>query len=410
MGRKENSKVFALMFVLALAFFFSLIQYAEATTQCSDSVDNDKDGNIDFPNDSGCISPSDTDENLLLYYAHGCLSKGNRLKNVFGQTTYECQSDICQLCVGVYEAGNYSAGSHCNSLPRCTFGSGNSSSGIDIQAQNITVLNPILNGIYNSKSILLEVDLDELVELFISNQHDQRFSRLCGDCSSYSKKRTFFEGQNDFLLKAIDLKDNFALRNLSFFVDSKKPRITKVEPRSGFISNNFNIFFQELNPLSLSLLISSDYANLSIPVDINSSCLKTDSANDKFNCTFIHDMSEFNNQTIYYKYNLTDIAGNSILIRPIKIKVDTEFPIIDFFSFDQIEDNRFVLNMSVIDENFNKVEYYDSLSSRPRWTTICSSLRSGFCSRTLSLQGDLHNISIRADDKAGNSDFEYQII
>jgi putative hemolysin len=33
-------------------------------TQCSDSIDNDGDGNIDYPADSGCTGPTDDDENL----------------------------------------------------------------------------------------------------------------------------------------------------------------------------------------------------------------------------------------------------------------------------------------------------------------------------------------------------------
>lgn len=35
---------------------------APATTQCSDAIDNDRDGRVDYPNDPGCVSRADNDE------------------------------------------------------------------------------------------------------------------------------------------------------------------------------------------------------------------------------------------------------------------------------------------------------------------------------------------------------------
>ena len=37
---------------------------AHATAQCSDGIDNDQDGNVDFPADPGCSSPSDSTESV----------------------------------------------------------------------------------------------------------------------------------------------------------------------------------------------------------------------------------------------------------------------------------------------------------------------------------------------------------
>ena len=120
-------------------------------SQCDDGIDNDLDGAIDFPDDSGCKNEKDRTEAIKFGYQHGCLTHGDALYNVFGDVTYDCNHDYCGICVLMTEAGNYTTSPGKCKGPRCEFGT---SGGIDETPPIITLHNPIEGEVYQEKRII----------------------------------------------------------------------------------------------------------------------------------------------------------------------------------------------------------------------------------------------------------------
>ena len=63
--------------------------------------------------------------------------------------------------------------------------------------------------------------------------------------------------------------------------------------------------------------------------------------------------------------------------------------------------------MTILNEDkysFDKVEYIDSSELRPRWKSLCTSLKNNVCYKKISFNKGNHNLTIRTVDKVGNSD------
>jgi len=316
-------------------------------------------------------------------------------------------SDGYILCMSNYNStkscftpGNWNA---CNSASQeCTYV--NQEDSIDLEPPSMEIDSPLNGGIYNTISTLVKISTDERADLYYSDPKDStRWIRLCQKCTSYNQKKIFIEGLNEVTFRAKDVNNNIIYQSISFTIDSKKPRIVKTSPKSGFISNEFQVQFTELNPSSLIL----SYGNNGTGYHTNSldlsQCSLLPGNSGKYDCSISIDLDSYNNQDIAYWFNLTDIAGSSQSHRPIKLKVDTINPEINYFNY-TLSGRKLSINMSVIEDNLDKIEYYDYSSSRPRWTTLCPSLRKGYCTKTINLVPGVHDLEIRAIDKAGNSD------
>lgn len=145
-----------------------------------------------------------------------------------------CGSSVCQVCIKEYnETENcYSPGNinKCNKAKGSCFQQGNAS--IDGNGPELVINNPLEDGFYMTKSVLVDFDLNERSSVYYyDNIYGRRWTRICSRCNAgtpaYSRKRSFKEGFNNITFKAIDVIGNEAYETITFLVDSKKTKNTQ---------------------------------------------------------------------------------------------------------------------------------------------------------------------------------------
>ena len=331
-------------------------------------------------------------------YMRLCLNRGQSIPNSTNPV-YTCNHDLCMICVNenYYPAAPY----RCNDISGCSpFGNGS----IDTQSPNLSVYSPAQNAIYTERSIMLDLAVNEETDIYYYDNIEDRgmWTRVCTDCLGYSRERSFDEGLNNLTFKAVDAVGNEAFVNRAFFVDSKKPKIKKTEPRSGFASGEFYVEIQEANPSSLVLHYGDANPGMrTAEVDLET-CEDIKGNSQKKACNIFVPLIDYDGQEIEYWFNVTDIAGNSDESKHLSLDVDTTAPVLDYFNY--IIDGRYVtFNMSITEENFDVVEYFDNSEARPRWRNLCSRLRDGWCVKKKSFSVGLHFINIQITDEAGNA-------
>ncbi len=374
-GKEAKIKIF-----LALAFFaFALLVLSGLSEAVFIACFNEGD-KIDFCNP---LTPDRTCSSS--FGCSYCMSSYNATRSCFNQGSLNACNDLAnQTCsdVGVWNP--------------------------DISAPNTTIKNPSENAIYPMRIIGVDISVTEKSSLYyIDNLHSRGiWTKLCTGCFSYNGKRSFREGENDITFKSIDSAGNSLLINRIFFVDSKKPRISKIEPKRGFASGEFYIKFQELNPKSLVLTYGT-YGNYKTALfDVNDPevCEPVYPSMDKFECSKDIDLSEFDGSGISYWFTLTDIADNIIISKQAILSVDTTYPVLNNpEAFSQKIGNYLHINMDITERNFDSVKFIDNTLSRPVWRKLCSSLSEGKCIKKILLRGIPGEIDFQIIDDAGNS-------
>lgn len=286
----------------------------------------------------------------------------------------------------------------CNSLKlKCnqSGGGGPASDGI---APSLNVLSPTNNTIYNEKSISFNVELDEFATISYIDLLNNREIRICNDCEEYNRQKSFNEGINTILIKAVDRKGNENSTQLTFFVDSKKPKINSIFPKKDFINGTFEIILQEENPKELILY----YGNYQQGIKNKSLNLKTEcfSEKKKTKCVTNINVNNYDSEFIEYYAVLKDIANNEVESKRINLEVDVTKPKIE--RIDTIIDRNKVEFLSYITEkNFDEVQYMDE---RGKWRKLCSNLKNGVCVSKKTFKSGEYTIPIRAYDESGNVD------
>jgi len=220
---------------------------------------------------------------------------------------------------------------------------------------------------------------------------------LCKNCLGYNKSKIFLEGFNNVTFMAIENNTIIGEENVAFRLDSKEPRISRTTPRGGFASGIFDIEFIEDNPAGLILFYGNNIRNYSL--DIGNECVLD---RTRYKCQTKVDLEDFDGQEISYWFELSDIAGNVKVSRPIKLNVDTTNPVINSF-VNLTNGRRVTFIFNVTKQNFEEINYIDFSASRPREIRLCSRLNNGICSVTKSFTSGSHNLTINVLDKAGNS-------
>ena len=236
-----------------------------------------------------------------------------------------------------------------------------------------------------------------------------RWKTLCSRLSDgiCSGRATLVDGFHTLTLNVTDEAGNSASEEASFFVDSRKPRISKTEPRSGFADGNFYVELDEANPVSLFLEYGNTATGMnSVLVDLENDC---NPARRGSTCSALVDVSPYHGQEIDYWFNVTDVVGQSASSRVISLDVDTVFPIVNEFNY-TVDGRRVAFFINVSEENFDSIEYRDNGLSRPRFRSLCSRLSDGICERTLTFSTGIHEVDVQITDKAGNAISEQAII
>lgn len=318
------------------------------------------------------------------------------------------------ICMSQYRASEdcYVHGYPCHDGYTCG-NNQNQTTEFDLTPPVLTIQSPENNPskYYSSRKITLQFSLNEVADVYYKdlNKNTATWTRVCTKCQagspsnpSYILNRSFSEGENNLMFKAVDLSGNEATQQIKFKVDSVSPRIYKTYPISGkFAEGDFEVQFKEANPKRVTLYYGGKSKNLNIANDCEPGI------SGKTNCDTSVNLNEFNGQEIEYYFEIEDVAGRTYKSRTTKIKVDTLAPIIknptNFFTQGEGRYSRYVtFNMSIIESNLYKVTYTET--SKPNSVrTMCTRLVQGNCFKKVSfLPGD-HSITIQISDKAGHS-------
>jgi hypothetical protein len=344
-----------------------------------------------------------------------CLGKGEKVKfsecnPVIRDRT--CAYNSCQYCVTKLDSGAYCPTSlnKCNGAGlSCSFLSGGGDDGgigdLDTAGPELALESPVEGEVYTNKRILVDLDMNEngAVYYIDNNNNRGRWTKVCSNCYSYSRPRSFREGFNDVTFRAIDPLGNEEFVEIDFFVDSKKPSISSPEPRRGkFASGKFSVKFKEENPESLVL----NYGNLrtgygAYSLDLGEECVLD---RGKQLCSANVNLEEYDGEEVEYWFEIRDIAGNSKATRNTNVNVDIRKPEILEFGY-EIDRRRVEFRIEIDEENLKDVTYIDYSDSRPRLRKLCSSrLRDEVCiKKTGNLREGFHEIDVFVNDKAGNS-------
>lgn len=219
-----------------------------------------------------------------------------------------------------------------------------------------------------------------------------------------TKKLTFSEGENSLTVKAVNRDGKVDNETISFFVDSKKPRILSTSPRSGsfFNGNEFSVKYTEENLGTVTLFYGSNIDEINHEPE---TLVKTDSDCESGKnkvCDFTNvNLSAYDGQTIWYWFDITDIVGNSEVSKKQKVKVDTTAPVV--LSHSIVPNGKRVSFVFDIQElNFKEIDVMDKADFKG-FNLLCSSLRNGRCSITNPFASGKHWLDFVITDKAGNS-------
>lgn len=297
---------------------------------------------------------------------------------------------------------------------------------------------------YNTKKIpfnLTTSSISEKIEYINYADNNPRWRILCRNCDEYGfnkkKTNTLKEGRNNITIRATNEFQTIQ-ENISLFIDSIPPKISKTEPGKNEIINGsfFQVKYTEDNPVNVMLFWNP-----------NKTLENCTSGRNQY-CSTDANLSDFNNQYINYDFTISD-GINTVQSKTTRVFVDTTSPILTVNSpknpptnnsnssgggvgvglqayfydeygnlvslggstADQPENiiydtNKIPFNITVSEKV--KLEYYDAFDSRPRWKNICSNCNDygSEKKKTKTFKDGSHNLLIRAIDKAGNSDIE----
>jgi len=266
---------------------------------------------------------------------------------------------------------------------------------------NKTLYSP-LNTTYDTRRVPFNITTtnksSEIEYLFVRNGRT-RVRRLCRNCDDYgfSRKRTqtLREGENNITIIARDLFGIVDKMEVSLFIDSKKPRVSRSEPRRNKVTNgsHFSIKYSETNLQSVVLSFNP-----------NISLVNCTSGRNQI-CSTSVDLTGFDNTSIEYHFIISD-SINTVNSRSTKVFVDITSPTLSVHLpiNDSIHGRRVPFNLTASEKV--TMEYMDHFDSRPRWRRLCLRCDSYGFDRTKvrGFRVGTHNLEIRAVDRAGNSD------
>jgi len=249
---------------------------------------------------------------------------------------------------------------------------------------------------YNTKKIPFDIDLSEDVEILEyldAADLGGKWKRLCKNCDGYYKSKSFGEGYHDLIIRATDYAGNGDEVYIGFTVDSKDPRIKRIEPRKGKYGNGtFYIKYQEDNLQSISLFYKEGSELTYTEVS------KTDCPSGKnAECYFYVSELEGVEQGDYSYYFIVYDLATDVQSKIYNFILDSVAP--EFTKVDKTIDGRKVYFDIELSEK-STLEYMDDFDSRPRFKRLCSNCVS-YDRRKTFKSGD-HALTLRATDKAGN--------
>jgi hypothetical protein len=353
---------------------------------------------------------------MLSFASADCVATYNKgQKEIFCNPAQDrtCGSTTCDVCMGNYNAAKdcYNSGNLfvCNINGHCTdVGENNTNNNttFDLSPPILNILSPLNGTISKSTKLFLNFSLNEIASVYYKdvNKNTNIWTKVCDKCSvgnpSYVSLRSFSEGQNNLMFKAVDMATtpNTAYVSAKFFVDSVAPRIYTTTPMArSFADGNFEVQFKETNPKRVTLAYGTDSVNLDLSKCYNST-------SDKKICDINVDLSKYNGKSIVYTFEVEDIAGNTYKSRPTNVSVDTKAPVVNNpTSFFKVNGRYVDFNISITEDNFAKATFVKTNDPRAIQTILCTRLTNGRCIKHQSFLKGNYSLSIQITDEAGHA-------
>jgi len=340
--------------------------------------------------------------NYVAAYQWVCLEYGESVPNP-QNPRYTCWHDSCQLCVT--DALNPTDFNRCAEAGPCQ--SLNEEGGLDTLPPTLSVSSPTQGGVYGDKSVLVSITSNEPATMSYTDAISGRgrWARLVSLAQSYSGARKFSEGSNTIIFKGSDRNGNEATTELTFFVDSKAPKIKKTFPKKGFANGEFAVLFSEDNPSELTLHYGNFVTGFREQEVNLASCIFN---KNNYECETTVSVADYSEEDFEYWFSLEDIAGNVVESKHVSLDVDVTSPVInnpnDFWSQGAEDDNKNIyFNIDLTEQNLDEVSIYDNSDSKPRWKRLCSRLRGNLCIKKVSFKPGHHDVDVQVLDTAGNA-------
>ncbi len=251
---------------------------------------------------------------------------------------------------------------------------------------------------YSVKGVNLNIVVSEEVTIEYIDYSDMRpkYTKLCSKCTSFSKAKSFNDGLHNVTIRAKDYAGNTDEVSIVFMVDSKKPRIKSVEPKTNSYANgSFLVKYDEEDVQAVTLMYkessSADYV-----AEVSHEC----PSGKNQECTITINGLEQGELWYYFIIEDRTLKDES---RQVKVLIDTVKPEITINSpTSGVFDGSYPFDVSVSEKV--KLEFIDHNALRPRYTSLCSSCDAYARAKYFTTGG--HSLTIRASDKAGNYDEE----
>ena len=347
---------------------------------------------------------------LISAYDWVCMGYGDSLPD--DPRDVECWSNMCLHCVS--DNGFSSKFEHCAESPPCG-AAGNAE--LDITPPQLTVNSPSVDAVYSSRRVVFDLELNEPASIYyLDNVNGKgRWKKICSNCEdSYKNSISFKDGLNNITIRAKDRNNNYNYSEVSFWVDSKRPKISRTNPRRGFTNGLLSMDFVEMNPKKI-VLDCGIVGGVRVVEEFDSAwmdenCVINEKKADKRYCEFDvrENISQFNGTEISCFFSLVDIANNSYTKGVKKIVVDTTPPVLnnvgDFWYQGGGRYAKYIyFDMNITEANLDEIRYsYIDSRGTLRDKRLCSRLKDGVCSTKKSFRNGETLLGVQIIDDAGN--------
>ena len=304
-----------------------------------------------------------------------------------------CKKSCCILCVSRSPIRDCFGGS---AKPMCSC---SQSSSTDSEAPVLTVNSPVKSTIFEKRAVDVNLQSSESVKLeWLDNNHPERgYKRLCTKCLTFIRKVSFSEGSNDITFRATDKGNNFDEERITFMIDSKKPRISKAEPKK-YGNGEFKITYDEDN-----LKKSTIFYRTSLESEYSSTSTNECPSGKKQTCTM--NIPNLQNGDLYYYPEIEDIVGRLATAKEQKIIIDRVNPVLTLDQTLQTQPLTFTKTLPLKLTVSEKVTLtYQNLNDASNSKILCKNCNS--YDRSLTFRKGNYNLKMTATDNAGNVDQE----
>ena len=343
----------------------------------------------------------------VLAYKLICLNYGESLPDP-DNPRYTCFHDVCQVCTT--DLLNPTHPGRCNDITVCqgvdgTVGGGGGT--IDAEPPEFTVNSPVEGGVYSNRRVVFDIETNEPSTFTYTDNINGRgrIKNMARNVFSYLRALSFKDGLNDITIFGNDRFGNTGEVNVTFFVDSKAPRISRTLPKRGFANGDFEVQFKEQNPERLTLVYGNDETGFR-DADFDLDACREERG--RYYCSISVNLDDYDGQIFLYTVELEDISGKGTESRLVTLSVDITAPELvnpdSFWTQGEGRNSKYIyFDMEIDEDNFDEITFIDNEARRPREKRVCSRLRDDRCIKRVSFRPGHHELDVQITDDAGNA-------